>query len=226
MPETLERTAETAAPEEGAQEQKPAKRPKVRGRLPEKRTINLATVNVKRINWRVALPSVLAILLACAAFGKFAVWDRINDVAVAQNEVVELQEKLEKSYAAMEAYGEINDVYAHYTYSGMTDEERGRADRIAAMDMIERVVLPNTSIDDWKISGNQLELDLSAGTLQEINMVVQRLLAEDIVDFCTVSTAGTADTRNYSAPEDEQQEGTKVSANVLVQLKSAQQREG
>ncbi len=218
MPETLERSAETAAPEEGAQEQKAAKRPKVRGRLPDKRTINLATVNVKRIKWGVAVPSILLILLLSAAFGKFAVWDRIEAVTTAQREVAELQQRLDESYAAMEAYGEINDVYAHYTYSGMTDEERGRADRIAVMDMIQRAMLPGTTIDRWTVSGNQLVLDVSAGTLQEINLAVQRMLDESIVDYCTVSNAGTSDSRGSSA---EAEEDATVSANVVVQLKSA-----
>lgn len=226
MPATLERNPETAAFEEGAapEGKKPAaKRPKIRGRLPEKRTINLATVNVKRINWLLAIPLLLLTLAAVAAFGKFAVLDRFNAVAVAQSEVEALQVQLDRGYAAIEDFGEINDVYAHYTYSGMTEEELGRADRIAVMDLIERVVLAtNTPLEGWSLSGNQLVLDISGNTLQEINLVVQRLLAEDMVDYCTVTTAATADTSSYgeSAPEEES-----VTANVIVQLKSAQRED-
>ncbi len=225
MPETLERTAESAAPEARVAQkmQRAAKRQQVRGHLPDKRTINLAAVNVKRINWRVAVPSILLVLLAIAAVAKFAVLDRINDISVARREVLDLQERLDKSYAALESYDEINEVYAHYTYSGMTDEECGRADRIAMMEMIRRVSLPGTPIERWTVRGNQLVLSISADTLQEINLVVQRLLEEDIVDYCTVSTAGTADIRGYGYSSTPAPEGATVSADVVVQLKSAQQ---
>ena len=87
--------------------------PRLRGRAPDKRTINLAAVNVKRIDWRAAVPSLLLVLLAVAAFGKFAVVDRLSAAAEARGEVSALQGRLDEDYEAIESFGEINDLYAH-----------------------------------------------------------------------------------------------------------------
>ncbi len=191
---------------------------KFRGRLPDKRTINLAVVNVKHINWKLAIPLILLILCASAAFCKFAVLDRMEAAEAAKAEVLELQRQLDMGYAAIENYGDINEIYAHYTYSGMTEEERTRADRIEMMRLIERVVLPTAPVNDWYVHENQLELNINGHTLQEINQIVQLLLAEDIVDYCTVSTASTNDPRKIQLAPDEI-----VTAKLIIYLRNTQQ---
>jgi hypothetical protein len=156
--------------------------------------------------------------------------------------------------AKIASFGEINDVYAHYTYNDMTSEELSREDRVAMMDLIERVVTPNTPPDGWRVTGNQMIIDINGRTLQEINLVVQLLLEEDIVDFCNVNTAKTIENRENrptaptvptvpAEPADgtapaEGTEGTTpeapaagepaadtVSANVIVQFKGRTQEE-
>ncbi|MBE6910461.1 MAG: hypothetical protein E7474_12970 [Ruminococcaceae bacterium] len=178
-------TNDAALPEEGK------KAAKVRGKLPDKRTINLATVNQQKINWLLALPLILLIVVVAAAFAKFAVMDRYDAVNRAQGEVSNLENELLMYNTKIESFGELNDIYGHYTYSDMTEEELTRADRVAMMDLIERVVTPNTPADGWRVSGNQMSIDINGRTLQEINVVVQLLLAEDEVAFCNVNTAKT-----------------------------------
>ena len=69
---TAGRNARAQKPRQAAEQPK-ARAKKPRGRLPSKRTINLATVNIKRINWFVAIPLILLILVGAAALSKFAV---------------------------------------------------------------------------------------------------------------------------------------------------------
>ncbi len=212
MPAILEHKTEETA--EKSEERKASVR--LRGRLPEKRTINLAIVNVRRIDWRIAAPLMVLVLLVVAVFGKFAVVDRIGAAAAARGEVAALQAKLDQGYRTIEDFGEINDLYAHYTYSGMSQEELSRVDRVEMMSMIERVVLPIAPVDNWSVSENRLVLDIKGKTLLEINHIVQLLLAEDMVDYCTVTTAASAP----SARGDERALGDTVTANVVVQLRS------
>lgn len=210
---TLERT-NTEAP----QETKGAKGKKVpRTRLPVKRSINLAQVNVKRINWWAAAPLILLIVAAAVAFGKFAVADRFAAVSAARAEVRSLQTQIDEGYAKIEAYGDLNERYAHYTYSGMTKEELERVDRVEVMELLRRGVLSKMSLDTWSVSGNVLTLSVSGKTLQEINMMMQSLLTEDMVDYCSVSTAQTS-TENGAA---EGEENETVSAIVIIYLKNA-----
>lgn len=213
---TLEKT-QAEAPQELKNGAKAKKKKVPRSRLPVKRSINLAQVDVKRINWWVAVPTILLILAAAAAFGKFAVADHFTAVAEARAEVSSLRAQLDAGYAAIEAYGDLNERYAHYTYSGMTREELERVDRVSVMYLLRRGVLSNMGLDSWSVSGNVLTLSVSGQTLQEINLMMQQLLSEDMVDYCTVSTAQMS-TENGAAAEEA---GDIVNAVVIVYLKNA-----
>lgn len=216
-----------------ANKAKAPKTPKNHGRMPTKRSINLAMVDVKRINWLAAVSLTLIILAACAAFGKFAVADRFIAVAEANAEVERLQRELEENYALMESFGDLNDRYAHYTYSGMTEEEISRVDRVEVMELLRRNVLSRMNVDSWSVSGNVLTLSVSGRTLQEVNLMMQGLLADEMVDYCTVSTAEMSPDRTQpaapapDAPDAEQpkqpEQRETVAAIVIVRLKNAEQ---
>lgn len=188
-----------------------------RGQLPTKRTINLATVGQTPINWLVAAPAILAILLAAGLVGKFAVADRYIALSNAQARAGDQQAQVEQAKARMDSYGALVDEYAHYTYSGMTEDELALVDRVEVMDMLERVVMPQVTVTGWTMAGNQLTLPMTGDSLEKINGVVQLLQAEPIVDFCTVSTAAT----NQYTMQDDVVTGGGVTAQVTVYLVKA-----
>ncbi len=188
------------------------------GRIPNKTDINLAVIGEKKINALVALPAILLILLAAALFSKFLVYDRMQEVAAAQREVSDLQRQLDAGYEELADFAELSDLYAHYTYSGMTAEEQERIDRVEVLSLIGRVVLPQAGVENLTIAGNQMTLNMSGNTLQEINLLVQKLEADPLVDFCSVTTAVSKE--EYDVPY-EYDENTIVTATVVVYLKSA-----
>ena len=192
-------------------------------RLPAKRTINLAVVGEKPLNMLVAVPAILLILFAAALLSKFAVVDRLTAVSRAQAEVTSLQASLDAGYEAIADYGDLVDQYAHYTLSGMTEEELQTVDRTAVISMLQRVVLQKAEVGNWTIMGNRLELPMTGATLQQINMIVQQLEEEDLVDFCTVSTAATSDTDSRRQVISE---NTVVTAQVIVYLNPATEGDG
>ncbi len=161
------------------------------GKLPTKRSINLASIGEKPINPLVAIPAILLIILAAVALSKFAVVDRLLAVNKAQAEAAAVKAQVDAGYARIGEFGELSDTYAHYTYSGMNEEELSRADRIAAIDVIDRIIVPEARVNDWAITGNQMVLTVVATDLQKVNQIVQRLEEEPNVDYCSVSTAAT-----------------------------------
>ncbi|MGN0403842.1 MAG: hypothetical protein ACI4F1_01345 [Bariatricus sp.] len=161
--------------------------------LPDKRTINFVGVGEKPINVKIAVPGVVIIVLAAVIFSKFAVVDRLVAVSKAQSEAAVVKAQLDAGYQKIEEYGEMADDYAHYTYSGMTSEELNQADRVEVLNLIRRVVLSQSGVSSWSIQGNQMSLSIGGSTLQKINLIVQQLEADDLVDFCTVTTASTND---------------------------------
>jgi hypothetical protein len=72
-------------------------------------------------------------------------------------------------------------------------------------------------VTGWDIRGNELTLTLTSDTLQQINLIAQKIEAEEIVDFCTVTTAATYESLYYrpTDPAD-----TRVTARIVVYLKN------
>jgi len=159
--------------------------------LPDKKTINLALVGKKGIDLRIAIPAIILIIAAAVLISKFAVIDRFAKVTAAEREVAAIQKQIDDGYEQIAGYGELAELYAHYTYSDMTEEELNRADRVVAYDMLIRLVLPKATINSWSIKDNTMTVSLSGNTLQEINLIAQQLMEESNVDYCTVTAAAT-----------------------------------
>ncbi len=164
-----------------------------RRQMPTKRSINLAVLSEKKTHFGLLIPGILLILVVAAAFSKFLVIDRLAEVDAARAEVNRLQMKIDQGYEELAGFDDLADLYAHYTYSGFTQEELNRSDRVEVLRLIRSVVLPRAEVSSWTLSGNTLTINLNGETLQDINLLVQQLEAEDIVDFCTVNTANTKD---------------------------------
>ncbi len=185
-----------------------------RGQLPSKKSIDLATVGAKPARVAISIPLLILIIVAALAIGKFAVLDRLNALSSAKAEVASLEQQLADGYAKIEEYGELTEEYAHYTFADMTEDELTRADRVAVLDMIRRVVIPAADVSAWELKGNELTLTLTSNTLQEINLIAQKIEEEKIVDFCTVTTAATRDSQ-YRRSEDTD---NRVTAKIIVYL--------
>ena len=111
-----------------------------RGRMPTKRTINLMLVEEGKIRARTAIPAILAIIVLAALFSKYMVIDRLTAVNQAQGRAARLQQDLDSAKALLEEYGDVDTIYAHYTYEGMTAQEMGRVDRDQVMQLVVSIL--------------------------------------------------------------------------------------
>ena len=197
--------------------------------LPTKRYINLAAIGEKRTDYKlVAIAGAVAFLVLAIAV-KFGVYDLLSKMNKAEREAADVRHQVNMTTAEIESYGDLNDLYAHYTYSGMTDEELSRVDRIEVIELIERIVFPQAKVSSWSLSRNQLTLAIKGQSLEEINKIGKQLEQEDIVDYCTVTTASTGartaynwltDTTTYVGEENT------VTANLTVYLTNEKEAEG
>ncbi len=187
--------------------------------MPTKTSINLAAVGQKKVNYKIAIPAFILLVAAVVLFSKFLVIDRLAEVAAAQSKVNELQSRLDVGYNELAGFEDLNDKYAHYTYSGFTEEELTRTSRVEVLRLIRRVVLPKVSLNAWSLSSNELNLDVTANTLQEINMLAQALQEDSLVNYCTVNNANTNEQRTVNGEDIDET----VSARVLVYLEAQPQ---
>ena len=193
-------------------------------RLPSKQAINLAGVGTKPIKLYIAIPAILLIIAAAALLSKFAVVDRLIQVNAAENQVYRLRSELSAAYERLAGFDELNELYAHYTYSGMTVEELTRVDRSEVIALIQSVIIPKVLIDSWSVSANQLTMSITGASLQEINLLVQELNEQTIVDFCTVRTASTQDASyQTNATEADLNTETDVTAQIVVYLTAVEE---
>ena len=158
-------------------------------KLPVKRSINLAEVGVRKTNPVSAAAAIVLIVLAACLFSKFLVTDRLYAMFRAQGEAARLQAELQEEYARINAYGDIEREYAHYTYSGMTKEELSLVDRSQVIQMLENELGKDNTATAWSLSGNVLTLTATGSDLQEINMLARRLETYSLVNMCSVTEA-------------------------------------
>ena len=203
-------------------------------KTPVKRSVNLATIGVKTVNLKIAIPAVIIIVLAAAAFSKFGVADRLNAMSKAEGADAQARAELSAAYEKYDSFTDVDDKFAHYTYSGMTEEELNRADRVAVVELIDRAITRDENETSWTLSGNQLTVSVSGSTLQEISELVQELEKEPLVSYVTVTTAkmnetsassaGTAsqtgESQTTSASDAVIMPNTKVVANIVVYLQN------
>lgn len=163
---------------------------KKKGKLPTKRTINLAdSTKPKGINWAIAIPLIIVIIALAVLFAKFAVVDQFAKLSKLQSENSEIQRNIDKMYEEIAKFDEVKSEYAHYTFSGFTEEELSRADRNGVLDLIDKYVMPSAVLDSWTLYGNTLVMMVSGITLGEANSIVANLETDPTISFCSVQTA-------------------------------------
>ncbi len=128
-------------------------RPKkgIGGRMPTKRSINLVVVDENKINPVKAALGIILIVALAVAFSKFLVYDRLVEVSQAQARVSQLQDQLDDTLDAVQDYGEVETVYAHYTYDGMTAAEMALVDRADVVELISTIIREQDNLFDMGV---------------------------------------------------------------------------
>ncbi len=175
------------------------KQARIRGRLPDKKSINMALVGQKKTKISTAVLLIILILAAAAALAKFGVMDRLDAVNAAQLKVRNLRTELSDANAKLESFGELREKYAHYTQADMSKEELRRVERSDVVELLERVVLPVAALNEWSVNKNQLTFKVTMDTLQDTNLLIQSLNDEELVDFATMKSAVTNEIKNSPA---------------------------
>lgn len=188
-----------------------------KNQLPSKRSINLAIEEKKNVKVSIAVPAIILILLCTYLFSKYFVIDRFAKVAAAQQQVAALQTRLDAGYEELAGFDDLAEMYAHYTFSGMTQEELTRTDRVSVLTLIQTVVMPRAGVASWSLTANQLTMNMTSSTLQQINLIVQSLEEDPLVDYCTVSTAVSKE-QQMNAYGNIVDDDTTVTALVVVYL--------
>lgn len=183
----------------------------------EGKVVNLADAGVEKKHYALAVPAVIAIILGTAAIAKFAVADRLMEVSYEQGQTAAVQAQIDEANAYIESLGDLQKIYAHYTYQGFTEDEIKCMNRPEVMELLKDVVFPKAIVSNWSLDGNQLTLPVQRASLAEINSLIRDLEAQEIVDYCSVSTAVNESERTVDG---EVQGADTVTGQITVYLKT------
>ena len=183
----------------------------------EGKVVNLADAGVEKKHYALAVPAVIAIILGTAAIAKFAVADRLMEVSYEQGQTAAVQAQIDEANAYIESLGDLQKIYAHYTYQGFTQDEIKCMNRPEVMELLKDVVFPKAIVSNWSLDGNQLTLPVQRASLAEINSLIRDLEAQEIVDYCSVSTAVNESERTVDG---EVQGADTVTGQITVYLKT------
>ena len=196
------------------------------GRVPTKRSINFAEIGKQKTNYMSTVIVIVIVLVIAALVAKFGVMDRLDEVAAEEARTAELQTQLNQSYATIESFGELTETYAQYTYSGMTDAEVTLADRVAVLDLIDRVVYNRCNVESWQLSGNELVLNINVEG-KEKNMRQINFLTNELQNDPMVLTAQLTDSSAYKKTKSADDEAlTVTTGRIKVTLKKKEVLKG
>lgn len=162
-------------------------------KLPTKRTLNFAeSTKQKGINWFLAIPLIIVILILVGLFAKYAVIAPFNKLNKLRSENAALKRTNDEIYEKIASFEDAEEEYAHYTFSGFTEEEADRADRYDAVKLIDKYIRPSAKVTTWSLNGNTMVVSLTGADLEAANKVVANLEKDETVNFCTVKNATTS----------------------------------
>jgi hypothetical protein len=133
---------------------------------------------------------ILFILVLILAFAKVFVYDICMDVNALKEEYDNGENQILQYAELLKDYDEIELEYHLYS---ATPEEEAQIDRIEVIDLIDRIIRPNASVDSISIKGDQLLVQFSGVTLGQTAELVRQLEASPVVAATTVDTASTTE---------------------------------
>lgn len=169
---------------------------KIKPSYPTKDKINFAEIDVTPMKIEVVAPAIVAIIIVACLLSKFLVVDRLIAYNKQAAEVASMESELQAAYDKIDSYSDMEEKYAHYTYSGMTPDEMALQDRVAVVELINKYILTKAEVGAWTITGNEVNIPITGVSFQEVGAIAAELEKDDMVDHCEVVAATTNDNGN------------------------------
>ena len=159
------------------------------GKLPSKRSMNLY-VKVKDGNsWQVIVPLAVFLIMVVFAIYRLGVVDRLNKLASIQSENSRLESQLNELNEQLKSYAELEEEYRRYTTSYLREDEYGLLSRSRVFELLDECTDGIATIKNINIESNQVAVVVDIVSLEDIDIIQDRLEEIPDVDEIKVSTA-------------------------------------
>ncbi len=147
----------------------------------------------KKINFKVVIPAALAGIALIGVIGKFVVYDQFSVLAREIRRSNELYNQLEVKNNIIKESGQLVTEYAHYTWDGMTEEEKSRVKRTETAALIDFISEQGADVEYFSLSGTVMTVNLHTSSLESVSKLLEIIQDQDIVESSSVVYAATKD---------------------------------
>lgn len=155
-------------------------------RYPTKHTMNLCIRPDRTTGPATLMLYLLFVLVVLAALFKILFLDPWQTASQLEKQASLLEAQ---NTAQLSQLSEYDDIQAQYIRMAPTQQEETLVDRMALLDLIDRVIRPEADISQVSISENTVLLTFSGVTLEEAADLVSRLEESPLVGTTSVDTA-------------------------------------
>ena len=144
--------------------------------------------NAKRV-----VPLLVVIVAAVAVFAKFGILDQMNKKVQAYSELSTRQAQLSATTAKLAGYDDLENEYGRYSYGWMSDAEVSLVERPEVLDLLEKVVMPKATVENFAVNSDVLTINLHGVTLNQASEIVKSLEENELVESAKVYNASASD---------------------------------
>lgn len=179
----------------------------------------------KKVNFKVLIPAIVLILLILGAIGKFVIYDQFSELAKELQTSNELYAKIEEKNEIIRQSGEMVREYAHYTWDGMTSEERGRVKRTETAALVDFISSQGINVEYFSLSGTVMTINLHAKSLESVSKLLETIEEQEIVESSSVVYAATKDKDAFDENANRIQVDNGVEAQINIYLTNYEEEE-
>lgn len=165
-----------------------AKGKKNKQAYPQKRTMNLYYKPDRTTVPATVALYVLFALTLLLAFGKFFVYDKLEEIRERSEVLASLQYEQSLYEDQLSDYDEVLQRYRLYS---VTEDEERQTDRMEILELVDTVIRPNAKITGFSVSDGYVNVSFSGVTLKQTAEIVRTLDQSPLVLRTTVNTAAT-----------------------------------
>lgn len=160
-----------------------------RGRLPDKRSMNLYVKLRDGNSWQLILPLAISLVLVVFSIYRLGVVDRLNRLNALQQENVELESRLHLLNDELKEYQGVKEEYRRYNTGYLREGEQELLSRSRIFMLLDECTAGLADIRNISIQGNQVGVAVTIRSLEDIELIQDRLNALPDVEEIKVSTA-------------------------------------
>lgn len=147
----------------------------------------------KKVNLKVVIPAAVICLAILGVVGKFVVYDQFSTLAKEIKRNSTLFDQLEEKNRIIRESGELVTEYAHYTWDGMTQEEKTRVKRTDTAQLVDFISAQGVDVENFSLTGTVMTVNLHARNLESVSSLLETINEQDIVESSSIVYAATKD---------------------------------